>query len=310
MRYVKQLEMVKEQWGESETDVYPMPSETIREWERSLLLLNYELLSLDTEKLLINKSAEYEDILTSDLWDGDVLTATSFVELTDSGLEDQFAEAIMEPYEDMLEWALKSLEWRGEEPDSALGRCEGDCDDDSDCIGDLECWQRTSNGMPVPPGCSGQPLMDHDYCWDLKFTVPLEYNGLHLTNLSQCEGDCDEDSDCRGGLKCYHRGSNVRGSPPGCSGATHGFGLDYCWGGEEGIVSARSPGVMMEDPFDADYDPVVEDPSNESPTLYVIGYYDLITVLLAALVVLCAINLCVIVQQRQRHMDNKHRALW
>ena len=89
-----------------------MPSSTIQQWERSLSLLNDELLKLKTKELLIAKSAEYQAILRTKPWDADVLTAGSFVELTLSGLEDQFAEAIMEPYEDMLEWALKSLELR------------------------------------------------------------------------------------------------------------------------------------------------------------------------------------------------------
>ena len=308
-----QLEMVKKQWDKSETPGHPMPSDTIRQWERRLSLLNDELLKLKTKDLLIAKSAEYQAILHTKPWDADVLTAGSFVELTLSGLEDQFAEAIMEPYEDMLEWAAKPLKYFGEEPDFVLGRCEGDCDGDSDCSGHLECWQRTGNGMPIPPGCSGIPIREDDYCWDPKFTLPLVNQGsndTNPTNLGQCEGDCDEDSDCRGGLKCYHRGFVITGNPPGCSGGPHSRYHDYCWGGEQGIVSALSPGVMMEDPFDADYDPMVEDPSNESPNLYVIHYYDLIPVLLVSLVVLCAINLCVTVRQRQQHMDIKHRTLW
>merc|ERR1719273_153218 len=124
----------------------------------------------------------------------------------------------MEPYEDMLEWATKPLKYFGEDPASALGRCEGDCDDDSDCSGHLECWERTGNGMPVPPGCSGIPIGEYDYCWNPKFTLSLVNKGGTATNLGQCEGDCDVDSDCRGGLKCYHRGFWVRGPPPGCSG--------------------------------------------------------------------------------------------
>ena len=33
------------------------------------------------------------------------------------------------------------------------GRCEGDCDNDSDCTGDLTCYQRTRS-TAVVPGCS------------------------------------------------------------------------------------------------------------------------------------------------------------
>ena len=34
-----------------------------------------------------------------------------------------------------------------------LGLCEGDCDNDDDCEGDLECYQRGKNDSV--PGCSG-----------------------------------------------------------------------------------------------------------------------------------------------------------
>ncbi|CAB9516980.1 expressed unknown protein [Seminavis robusta] len=51
-------------------------------------------------------------------------------------------------------------------PASALPlmRCEGDCDDDDDCAGDMECWMRDSF-EPVP-GCLDGELepMDYDYC--------------------------------------------------------------------------------------------------------------------------------------------------
>ena len=72
---------------------------------------------------------------------------------------------------------------------------------------------------------------------------------------------------------------------------------------------------MLVDPFDADdyYDPIVEDPANESwSNWYLIHYYDLVTVLMAALVALCAVNLCVTVRQRQqapyvvvKHLDTE-----
>lgn len=43
-----------------------------------------------------------------------------------------------------------------------LGLCEGDCDGDSDCSGDLVCHQR-DNFDPVP-SCSGQGAKNVDYC--------------------------------------------------------------------------------------------------------------------------------------------------
>ena len=84
-----------------------------------------------------------------------------------------------------------------------LGRCEGDCDTDSDCNGDLLCWQRdctkecvpvnnagcvllglgcvsctttcksgatgktsVTDGMQNPPGCKGKARGEKDYCYD------------------------------------------------------------------------------------------------------------------------------------------------
>ena len=46
--------------------------------------------------------------------------------------------------------------------------CEGDCDKDSECKGELKCYQRTSSDAIVP-GCSStgyvKSTADHDYCY-------------------------------------------------------------------------------------------------------------------------------------------------
>jgi hypothetical protein len=47
-----------------------------------------------------------------------------------------------------------------------LGRCEGDCDKDSECAGSLICYQR-DRGDPVP-GCVGTDTSSRDYCVSLK----------------------------------------------------------------------------------------------------------------------------------------------
>lgn len=44
-----------------------------------------------------------------------------------------------------------------------LGVCEGDCDTDRDCSGNLICLQREKNDGPVP-GCSGNDNSRTDYC--------------------------------------------------------------------------------------------------------------------------------------------------
>ena len=54
-----------------------------------------------------------------------------------------------------------------------LGRCEGDCDSDSQCISGLKCFQR--NGYEKIPGCSGSGKSGWDYCYN------------------PGKGDCEED---------------------------------------------------------------------------------------------------------------------
>jgi hypothetical protein len=52
-----------------------------------------------------------------------------------------------------------------EEPGVAgypLQECQGDCDSDDECAGELICFQRDVNG--VVPGCVGVAVDDTDYC--------------------------------------------------------------------------------------------------------------------------------------------------
>ena len=44
------------------------------------------------------------------------------------------------------------------------GQCAGDCDRDTDCEGDLICFQRTGDENVV--GCSGDASSGWDYCYD------------------------------------------------------------------------------------------------------------------------------------------------
>ena len=43
-----------------------------------------------------------------------------------------------------------------------MTECQGDCDADSDCLGDLVCFQR--DGLDPVPGCSGSGTNNWDYC--------------------------------------------------------------------------------------------------------------------------------------------------
>merc|ERR1711957_678352 len=102
-----------------------------------------------------------------------------------------------------------------------LGRCQGDCDHNSDCNKGLVCSQRS--GYSKIPGCSGKGKKDWDYCVPkpkptkavIKKNV-LYGDDVHGKNLSLCQGDCDHNSDCKGNLVCSQRSGYSK--IPGCSG--------------------------------------------------------------------------------------------
>jgi surface protein len=132
-----------------------------------------------------------------------------------------------------------------------LGICEGDCDSDSHCAGNLICFQRGSN-EPVP-GCSGTFTSGWDVCVKptpsamnipyatsyhgsaetLRFdnngnTCSGTANGCSLHNIPRCRADCDSDSQCADGMFCHQKGSKVW--TPGCSGSSSApSDYDYCY---------------------------------------------------------------------------------
>ena len=60
-------------------------------------------------------------------------------------------------------------------------------------------------------------------------STPIELSGGNNggTELEACTGECDRDSDCVAGLKCFQRSN---GEPiPGCTGAGSGASWDYCY---------------------------------------------------------------------------------
>ena len=72
---------------------------------------------------------------------------------------------------------------------------EGDCDNDSQCTGDLVCVQYSGTdyceapSSPPPSDCHTVPLYDSDYCTS---DCPCD----------EGEGDCDNSSQCAGDLVC------------------------------------------------------------------------------------------------------------
>lgn len=64
-----------------------------------------------------------------------------------------------------------------------LGRCQGDCDSDSDCEGRLRCHQR--DGTSLIPGCQGTGVNDYDYCVDVCDLGRRKRQGLQLHKPSK-----------------------------------------------------------------------------------------------------------------------------
>lgn len=63
-----------------------------------------------------------------------------------------------------------------------LGRCEGDCDSDSQCLPGLKCFQR--NGQDKINECSGKGISGWDYCYD---PFPLIYPGWQVLRNKSIE---------------------------------------------------------------------------------------------------------------------------
>lgn len=92
--------------------------------------------------------------------------------------------------------------------------CEGDCDTDDDCEGDLICLQRARFGSV--PGCRGRrgsrDVRGKDVCYkppderpEIKFLGDPFCNFRDNPTCEICTGDCDHDDDCTGSLRCAQR---------------------------------------------------------------------------------------------------------
>mmetsp|Transcript_24525 Transcript_24525/g.70698 ORF Transcript_24525/g.70698 Transcript_24525/m.70698 type:complete len:463 (+) Transcript_24525:212-1600(+) len=146
------------------------------------------------------------------------------------------------------------------------GKCQGDCDSDSQCKLGLKCFFRGDSR--AVPGCMGEGIRGKDYCYDPTFVAtsqrdpsptnppptnppptnppptnpPPTSPNLQFATLKRvsnrncgkrqckkCEGDCDGDKDCQKGLKCFYRKRNNPWEPiPGCQGSGE-KGRDYCY---------------------------------------------------------------------------------
>merc|ERR1711934_1082483 len=118
-----------------------------------------------------------------------------------------------------------------------LSACNGECDADSQCIQGLKCFQR-QHGEPIP-GCFGKgggPFWD--YCYNPSLPITLSgINDAKAKNLKACTGECDADSQCAYGLKCFQRSHGER--IPGCTGKGGGADWDYCYNPRNQVKVAK-----------------------------------------------------------------------
>lgn len=118
---------------------------------------------------------------------------------------------------------MRNVQWNTDKGN--MKRCDHDCNSDDECAGILECHQRTNGELT--PGCSGTIEDYNDICY-----YPLDENLPTLTTLRPkdklglCEGDCDNDDDCEGGLVCHQRSAG--GYTPGCYTKDEIGDTDYC----------------------------------------------------------------------------------
>ena len=68
-----------------------------------------------------------------------------------------------------------SDKWGDSDTNGVQDKCEGECDNDSDCAGDFTCFQR-ENGENVP-GCKGTfNSNSYDYCYDVNWNINEDGN--------------------------------------------------------------------------------------------------------------------------------------
>jgi len=68
-----------------------------------------------------------------------------------------------------------------------LGECQGDCDRDSDCVGNLRCFHRARN--EVVPGCYGYSIYGYDYCIRPSVSGPLKLHKCYRFESVNFKGE-------------------------------------------------------------------------------------------------------------------------
>jgi hypothetical protein len=101
------------------------------------------------------------------------------------------------------------------------GECEGSCSNDHDCDPGLKCFHRY--GFEAVPNCDNEAgardMYGKSICYDPKLPIVDVDFGNPCADDNQCDrctGDCTDDGDCLGDLRCGQRDRKVDGIP-GCT---------------------------------------------------------------------------------------------
>ncbi len=91
--------------------------------------------------------------------------------------------------------------------------CEGDCDSDADCEGDLICDFRDDtesvegcNGHGGPRDVSAKDICKVPSIGTFRDSLTINENGCSESSpCAKCTGSCNSDSQCEDGLECFYR---------------------------------------------------------------------------------------------------------
>jgi hypothetical protein len=108
--------------------------------------------------------------------------------------------------------------------------CEGHCQNDSECQGELVCFRKGGRGRVVP-GCIGMDKSNTDWCTLPNATrtvslVPKTRECSESRPCGRCEGHCQSKKECQGSLVCFQNGGRGK-YIPGCSGFDES-NTDWC----------------------------------------------------------------------------------
>ena len=145
------------------------------------------------------------------------------------------SESIQNTASDATNSKLRKTKCSAKKPCDA---CQGECDIDNDCKGDLKCFQRT--GSEKIPGCFGSGTAGSDYCYQVSASFTSASTSSLTSSLTSssvinnifgrlrapgcskdrpcgvCQGDCDNNDECAGNLICKLK--DGPGDVQGCSG--------------------------------------------------------------------------------------------